>query len=71
MEGGEWPEGVRRSRPHKAGKEAHTPAQPHPDSQAIADPTLGKQLAPPRLSHPSHFLVLLITEPRGEEGRAF
>lgn len=35
----------------------------------MANPTLGKQLAPPRLVLPYHFLVLQLAELLGEETR--
>ena len=43
--------------------------QPSPGTQAEANLTLGKQLAPPRRVLPWHFLELWLTELRGGETR--
>lgn len=34
-----------------------------PRGPGLANPTLGKQLTPPRLVYPQHFLELRLTEP--------
>lgn len=48
---------------------APVPPQPSPGTQAEANLTLGKQLAPPRRVLPWHFLELRLTELSGGEAR--